>query len=90
MSSPVDLAFRAAVAFVRAHAGESIGLTDQQRLEIYALFKHGTTNAAKQGLPPRPSDLFGINLLGKAKWDAWHRLSLLNLTAAEARAWCVR
>jgi len=41
-------------------------LSDEKKLEIYALFKQGTTGDCNTFRPGM------MDFKGKAKWDAWH------------------
>lgn len=69
-------AFEAAVTASR----ELTGLSNEQKLELYALFKQSTAGDAK-GAPSR------VNAVAYAKWSAWHRHQGM-ATSEARRAYC--
>jgi len=58
--------FEAIVKRVQENADAMLKLSDDKKLEVYALFKQATvgdTNTERPGM---------LDFKGKAKWDAWN------------------
>ncbi|GMH59320.1 hypothetical protein TrLO_g1570 [Triparma laevis f. longispina] len=59
--------FLSAVSFVNARAGTDLQITDDAKLDLYALFKQATAGDAQD--KDRPNIFGGV--VKRAKWDAW-------------------
>lgn len=55
--------------------------TDQELLDIYALFKQATVGDNNTSRP----GTFSLDLKGKAKWDAWEKLKGMAKSEAETQ-----
>ncbi|WVQ73222.1 hypothetical protein IAR50_002788 [Cryptococcus sp. DSM 104548] len=81
MSEPdIDNKFHRAVDIVQSlPKGGPIQTTYEEKLWLYSLYKQATEGNIKI---PRPGML---DLLGKAKWDSWHKQKGITKTEAKAR-----
>lgn len=57
-----------------------VQLSDEQKLEIYGLYKQSTVGDVNV---PRPDGWF--DMVGKAKWDAWKKLEGLTKEDAQSK-----
>lgn len=62
------MSFDTAAKAIKDSANQNVKMSDDELLQIYALYKQGTTgdnNTDKPGM---------LDLKGKAKWEAWNKL----------------
>jgi diazepam-binding inhibitor (GABA receptor modulating acyl-CoA-binding protein) len=71
------MSFEKAAANIKQSADRKVKMTDDELLQVYALYKQGTigdNNTDKPGF---------LDLKGKAKWNAWNNLKGKNKEAAQ-------
>ena len=62
----IEFDFKRAVSFVNERAGSDLRTTDDEKLEIYALYKQATVGDATDATKSSH-----FNLLKRGMWDAW-------------------